>query len=320
MKSSGVTHRRCSLPLQRVIADFGGDQAFGRVNKKLKEHYGITVADGKPRSVTLRHAKKMGEMQRVELREEQEEKSSKWVISETDGSMVPIVTSDANQADKRKKKTLGYREARLTLAYEKGSTKPFYAGTFQGVDEVGERMGYCVKRAGIDETTQVHCVGDGAVWIAEQVEKQFGGQATYLVDMYHVSEYLSEAAGSCTKKDGRQWVEKQMALLKKGQVERVLVKLKKRVEHSEVEDNEAPVRRCYRYLNNRLNQLDYERALENGLPIGSGRIESGHRHVIQERLKLAGGWWLEETAENMLALRTVRANDDWEAYWQAQAA
>lgn len=40
---------------------------------------------------------------------------------------------------------------------------------------------------------------------------------------------------------------------------------------------------------------------------GMGEVESGHRSVIQARLKLSGAWWKEETAESMLALRTLRA-------------
>ena len=44
-------------------------------------------------------------------------------------------------------------------------------------------------------------------------------------------------------------------------------------------------------------------------------IESAHRYVIQERLKLPGAWWIAGNIESMLALRVVRANDDWGKYW-----
>lgn len=44
----------------------------------------------------------------------------------------------------------------------------------------------------------------------------------------------------------------------------------------------------------------------------SGEIESSHRYVIQKRLKIARAWWKPETAEHMLCLRTLRANEDWE--------
>ncbi len=52
---------------------------------------------------------------------------------------------------------------------------------------------------------------------------------------------------------------------------------------------------------NRLEQLDYQGAIKEDLPIGSGEIESAHRYVIQERLDLAGAWWTLEKAEQMLA-------------------
>lgn len=59
--------------------------------------------------------------------------------------------------------------------------------------------------------------------------------------------------------------------------------------------------------------MNYREALAEGLPIGSGEIESAHRYVAQKRLKLPGAWWLAEHAEHMLALRINRLNGDREA-------
>jgi len=56
------------------------------------------------------------------------------------------------------------------------------------------------------------------------------------------------------------------------------------------------------------------------LPIGSGEIESAHRYIIQERLKITGAWWKEENAADMLALRINRANRNWESYWNSRKA
>jgi hypothetical protein len=55
--------------------------------------------------------------------------------------------------------------------------------------------------------------------------------------------------------------------------------------------------------------------LANDLPIGSGEIESAHRYIAQQRLKLPGAWWRVDHAEYMLALRINRRNGDWAAYW-----
>ena len=81
-------------------------------------------------------------------------------------------------------------------------------------------------------------------------------------------------------------------------------------------DSDALVAACDRYLRNRLDQLDYQGAIQQGLPIGSGEIESAHRYLIQKRLKLPGAWWSSAPIETLLALRLNRANQEWEAYWQ----
>ncbi len=87
-------------------------------------------------------------------------------------------------------------------------------------------------------------------------------------------------------------------------------------EGSSATKEEQPARACKRYLENRLEYLDYKGALAAGLPISSGEVESGHRWVIQARLKIAGAWWKTVNAERMLGLLTVRASDQWESYWQ----
>ena len=79
--------------------------------------------------------------------------------------------------------------------------------------------------------------------------------------------------------------------------------------------SESPVRSAYQYIQERRAHLDYAGARLRNLPIGSGEIESGHRHVIQQRLKLSGGWWTEKNMESMLQLRVTRSNGWWDTYW-----
>ncbi len=135
-------------------------------------------------------------------------------------------------------------------------------------------------------------------------------RASYLCDFYHVSEYLAAAAVALAGSQSRQWLEWAQHLLKENRLAEALAELAPRVEPPAVRDEEAPIRVCFRYLDNRREQLDYRGALEAGLPIGSGEVESGHRSVIQERLKISGAWWCEENAAKMLALRVVRANGE----------
>ena len=95
----------------------------------------------------------------------------------------------------------------------------------------------------------------------------------------------------------------------------MLAALKEQIEPVATLAEEAPVRNAHRYLSNRQDSLDYPRALAMGLPIGSGMIESGHRHVLQARLKKAGTAWLHDHADRIAHLRVLRANRQWQALW-----
>ncbi len=87
---------------------------------------------------------------------------------------------------------------------------------------------------------------------------------------------------------------------------------------SDSSERKAAVVAASRYIENHRQYLDYRGALEKGLPIGSGEVESGHRVVVQKRLKISGAWWNPKQAEKMLALQECRANGEWEAYWKKQ--
>lgn len=307
--------KKYSKRLQRVMVDFGADQSFGKAAEKVKEHYGIEVPVIAVQHCTEKHAKQMFEGEEF-YGEAQATKAI--IVAETDGSMVPIVETGIKEGDRRKHKRLFWKEARLSMAHAQGSNTLCFAGTMGSVKVVGKQLSACVKQAGGTDKSKVHCVGDGAFWIAEQVELQFGKRGSYLIDFYHLCEYLSEAAASCAPHDKKSWMDTQKERMKTGKWREVLNALRP---YCEPEDSSAaPVQAAYRYISNREKHFDYESALQNNLPIGSGEIESGHRYVLQERLKLPGAWWTVDHAANMIALRTCRANQNWEAYWLKQAA
>jgi hypothetical protein len=233
--------------------------------------------------------------------------------------MVPIVDIDVTQTDKRKGKTLRWQEAKICLAHPQGSKTLVFGGTLQGgVEAAGQSLFDCAVQAGFGTGTPIHGVGDGAPWIADQVEKKFGAQGAYLVDFFHACDYLSAAGKAIVSAPQEQkiWMDAQKARLKTNQADEVLQELKTHLESPTVQDSEAPVRQCHRYLNNRREQLDYQGAIKRDLPIGSGEVESAHRYIVQQRMKRPGAWWRPHNAEHMLALRLNRANRQWIGYWQ----
>jgi hypothetical protein len=301
------------------MTDFGADEPFAGAAAKLREHYGIAVPVSTVRAITEQHGAAMLARQ---------PHGTPWpttpgvprLIAEMDGSMVPQVDTAALESsegprDHRKTRQLSWTEARLCLVREPGSVTPRFGATMGSVDAAGDQLWECAVAAGVGHQTGIHAVGDGAAWIVDQVDRTLGTQATYLLDFYHLCDYLAAAAPVVAPNASAAWMTEKKLWLKANRWDEVLTALRPAVEPDTVADEAAPVRACVRYLSNRTRYLDYHGALAAELPIGSGEIESAHRYILQSRLKRAGAWWTADNLANMLALRIVRANHEWDAYW-----
>ena len=314
--SIGVQCQGYSKPLQRAMVDFGADVSFAAASQKLKEHYGIDVPSSSIRARTLHHSQRC-----FSLKEEQPSSRDPSgvgvVILESDGTMVPLVeTADsAFTGDRRKTRQVSWKEGITSLAYARGSVDPIYAGTLNGRDEAGFQMKEVALEAGLGKQTKIHALGDGAPWICEKIETHFGAQANYLIDFYHLCDYLG-AACQAAFEDGSAALKKQKQTMKKGGAANVLEQFKSRQESESILNEKAPIRALVRYMKNRPGQFEYKTAIDQQLPIGSGKIESAHRSLIQKRLKLPGAWWKKQHADQMIQLRVARANGKWDGYWQ----
>jgi hypothetical protein len=308
-----IKSREYSLPLQRALTDFGAEESFVKAARRVREHYGIDVSASAARVHTLAHAKTIGA-----LAHERPKQPVRTLITEMDGCMLPIVETVADaQADRRKDKQLSWHEARLCCARDHDKVDGVYGATFGSVSMAGLLWREAACAAGLGPNTRVHGLGDGAPWILNTFQDQFGAGkdslAAYTLDFHHVSDYLAAAAQVIAPQGNKEWLHEQQAHLLENRTNEVLSTLKKNVEPPD--QKEAPVRRAHGYIHERAEHMDYAGARAAGLPIGSGEVESGHRHVLQKRLKVAGAWWLKRHAEAMLQLRTVRANQDWDKYW-----
>jgi hypothetical protein len=300
--------------LERVLTDFGCEEAFARAAERVQEHYGFKIGATALRITTLKHAQRA----RARMQEEYQQPfrilpalGAEHVIAQADGTLIRTVEPGLRKG----KRPRDWKEIRLVAAQAKDSVTTVYGVTFGSVEETGRRWGHCARQAGWGLNSQIHALGDGAEWIQLQSQEVFQKQGAFLCDFYHVSEYLAAAAPTCRAKKPEAWRRTQQKRLRRGAVQLVLEALEPHLEPEETAKEEAPVRNAYRYLKNRLNCLDYPRALALGLPIGSGMIESGHRHVLQARLKKAGIAWLRDTADQIGHLRALRANRQWHSLW-----
>jgi hypothetical protein len=297
----------CSRALRRALVDFGAEASFAKAAARTLEHHGVRVGAWRARVETYRHARQIGALKPAQRAE------SLLLVAQIDGSMIPTLKAAPATGDRRKARAVEWREVRACLARDADSATPLFGATLASAEVAGLLWREVAQSAGLTARTRVHAVGDGAPWIAPQVQKQFGPQASYLVDFYHVSQYLAAAAPPL--KNIQPWLKKQQGYLLENKTALVLKNLARRRESPGAA--ERPVAQAHRYLSERRDQLNYAQARKEELPIGSGEIESAHRHLIQPRLKIPGAW-KEQHAELMLNLRAARANGLWEKSWSPQ--
>ena len=291
-----------------MLVDFGAESSFERSVARLREHYGISVPTSSVRKQTLAHGRRI-----VSIPNAKSVKIASQLITQMDGSMIPVMQPGSGE-DGRKAKTLFWREVKLCCARSKGHAQAYYAATLGSAETAGWVWREIAQACGLQPKTQVHAVGDGAPWILEKFKDNFGWQGSYLLDFYHVSQYLAAAAPLYNPSaKQKEWLRRQQGRLLNNQPDKVLKGLAGRLEPQNT--TEAPVRAAYDYIRTRIDHLDYLSARKSELPIGSGEVESGHGHVIQDRLKLSGCWWKETNAAAILNLRVARANNLWQTYW-----
>ena len=152
-------------------------------------------------------------------------------------------------------------------------------------------------------------ISDGATWIKNWIEDAFP-KAISILDYYHACEHLHEFSSSFFKnKEAEQtWTTQQKELLLKSQVPEVI----RNIEALAGNKNEEAGKLIAYYQNNK-DRMEYQYYRQIGCGIiGSGAIESAHRTVIQERMKLSGQRWSKQGAQNMLNLRVTYMNEKWD--------
>ena len=153
-------------------------------------------------------------------------------------------------------------------------------------------------------------IADGAKWIWNWVE-DFYGTSVQILDFYHAVEKLS-AYAILAYPDANQrhkWLEEQKQRLKTDEVENLIEDLKNIIIETTQADN--ALQDVIRYYENNIERMKYGTFIRKGYLIGSGSIESAHRNVVQQRLKLSGQRWSIEGAQRIVNLRAYRKSKRW---------
>lgn len=154
-------------------------------------------------------------------------------------------------------------------------------------------------------------VADGALWIWD-VAEDVCPDGTQVVDWFHAVEHLSEAAHALYPDEKythtrKHWLKTHKNHLYMGRIHKIIADLHQR------ERPDLAV-----YFERHQRRMQYLEFRENGLPIGSGTVESGVKQYKQ-RLCGTGMRWNHNNAQRMLLIRSATLSDTFDDLWQKVA-
>jgi hypothetical protein len=152
-------------------------------------------------------------------------------------------------------------------------------------------------------------VADGALWIWD-VAEDVCPDGQQVVDWYHAVEQLYDVAVALYPNDTdfakrQRWFKTYKKHLYMGQIEKITCVLHQR-----------GVAHLATYFERHKRRMQYLEFREEGLPIGSGTVESGVKQ-FKQRLCGTGMRWHIQNVNRMLIIRAAVLSDEFQTLWDA---
>jgi hypothetical protein len=314
-------YQRLSRSLREELVQLGIDLPFARAAWHLGRLTGLAVGaetirrhtEAVGRELEAAQQQAIGQVERTREAAAPVERAPGQLVVETDGVMVHFLG--------------GWQEVKLGVVagQQQGALlAPSYVAAKESAARFGPRLlAEAARRGalevvgwqggllgrGLAQLRSVAVLGDGALWIWHLAAEHFG-RTIEILDFYHASEHIWALAtafyGQGSAKATR-WAERQCHRLKHQGPEPLLRALRA------AQPRQAQTRELLRtergYFRSHAARLAYPTFQQQGLPIGSGAVESAAGHLVQQRLKRTAAMrWSDEGGAALLALRAYAAS------------
>lgn len=177
------------------------------------------------------------------------------------------------------------------------------------------------QQMGLKDSSELSLIADGAPWIWEQARQRLSPQASWCLDVYHVSQSLHQCA-RCMFGEGeaaRSWADGELDELIRVGGPTYLHRLDQFIGQTIDAAHQDALNSLRGYLAGNCDRMWYAQRLAEGKPIGSGAIE-GACKKIGSRMKLNSARWRVRRAERFGALLCLEYADQSANYWSKLAA
>ncbi len=301
--------------------------SFKEAQKILKER-GIKLSVNTIRNIAYRYSKRARLTQMAEAYDFPETVAGRRIAITIDGGKLRLRVNKPGPKTKKGRTRYHARwaEPRLFVIYEIGNEgrmnpkfAPFIDGNIDDLETLFDLLEHYLKKLNITEADQVVFLADGAHWIWNRTQKlieKLGldkDKVHQVLDFFHAVEHLGEVAKlrkSWSEKERKRWITRHRHLLLEGKADKVIQDIETLC-HGRYSSN---IRTHLEYFakNHKHGRLRYADMKEMNLPMGSGAVESAIRRVINLRMKGPSIFWLEESVDAMIHLRSYYKAGRWE--------
>lgn len=299
-----------STAMERRILDFGVNDTFESVAERWCIHFPTSISSNLVRRVVDRvglrcEAAHSEEALQIACREKPAEPPAMLTVA-TDGSM--LLTREAS-----------WKEVKVGVVARGGFIPPGeerarrrvedarYVAVLGGQPEFKKGMAAALAVERADEVGTVVWLGDGAAenWT---LAAELCPLAVQVLDVPHAVHWAM-LCGKALLGEGHcllpLWEARIHELLDADSPEPAIQELMDCLEFASTPDQLAALDDVVGYYRANEKRMRYRIFRASGLPVGSGIVESAHRHVLQVRMKRAGQRWSYVRARRMVRLRAV---------------
>lgn len=296
--------------MERRILDFGVNDTFESVAERWAIHFSSTISSNLVRRVLDRvgvrcEAAHSDLAQQLACRPKAAEAPAMLTVA-TDGSM--LLTREES-----------WKEAKVGVVARGGFLRPGderprrwvhdarYVAVLGGQPEFKQALAAALSAERADEVSAVVWLGDGARenWTLASELCPF---AVQVLDLPHAVHW-AVLAGKALLGEGHcllaHWEARVHQLLDADGPESIIQELMCCLPFCSSAEQLAALDDVVGYYRTNEKRMRYRSFRAQGFPIGSGIVESAHRHVLQVRMKRAGQRWSILRARRMVRLRAI---------------
>lgn len=163
--------------------------------------------------------------------------------------------------------------------------------------------------------------GDGAPFI-HGFQSTYAPKSRYILDHYHLCEKLKERIQPlyASKHRSSEVINTILEYLDSDDVDGGLAYIHGLRKRFRKRHKRKHLQRLADYIERNRKGIWYKEAREKGIPIGAGSADKTGDILICRRMKLRGMRWTRANADNVLSIRILVLNGEWDDFWKTYKA